>query len=492
MEHKAISEICRQLADTEKSIRQKGLDAVAKYFQNNHRDLNISEVDKLTVGLYYTLWMTDGPLEFRKIAVSISKLHEQITNADYKFLFFKSLLQSIAKGWNKLDSYRLPKFELFIRIVTAEILSIIHQQQWSMDSMVLFDDLVLDKKGACNLSCRDMVLCFVFIVMEEFINNHKTFIATLKNKYTPPNAENIFWLLKPFIKLALVTDDQHVLDRIGVYIFKKLFDSKEIDGSIVHSALLQILKSSGIPSRNRKMLMKYTSQNHNMALVPERVIQELELLKEQLHLLDLNDESADTQEMDQALLVDASLEDPVNLQNVHFQDDNNVLKADEEFLTLGQTFRQNRITEGLKRKLKVSRALNRIRISIIIGKNGSKQFLEAFNHGKLHWQILFYSMHMMRRLKLINKFKCSRKLYKIYDFTLGDLRQLPSPKRTVNVQGALNALKRTRPRASALNSKQASNIEKRHVSFFLQANQVATVPRKKFSCITPLGLPSWV
>lgn len=142
---------------------------------------------RLWKGLFYSMWMSDKPLNQENIANKIASLLHSFNQFESTLQFFAMFLKTMALEWNGIDQWRIDKFMMLVRKVTRELIKIIKERQWSEDDINQLSKR-LNETVLSGSAPRGLFMHFTELFFEE--------VGKISDGQIQP--EQVTYLVKPF------------------------------------------------------------------------------------------------------------------------------------------------------------------------------------------------------------------------------------------------------------------------------------------------------
>eukprot|EP00392_Amoebophrya_sp_AT5.2_P003887 g3892.t1 len=280
-----------KLSHCEKSIRDKGFKSLQKWLRKKGEKLTPLDFVKLWRALFYCLWMSDKKPVQQALSVHIAQLTKSIPVeklAEWCGAFFEVM----QKEWVKLDTWRMNKFLLMVRIQLAEVFQTLQDHEWDTGLIESFNDVLLTVAPLCNESAfspgfaQQVAACFWEEVMQCFegqgTNKAKSQSKSGKNDGAATTGENkakgnekdrdetLLHLLEPWMQVLADTDFP---DNFLKVVVREIFAGKmpgdgvldedgEVGGirKLAADELFEIAKAEDLVAHKREMLMALVKQ----------------------------------------------------------------------------------------------------------------------------------------------------------------------------------------------------------------------------------------
>ncbi|CAD7964223.1 unnamed protein product [Amoebophrya sp. A25] len=141
-QHEMSTAFATKLSHTEKSIRDKGFKSLQKWLKKRADKLTELDFVKLWRALFYCLWMSDKKPVQQALSVHIAQL-TQCIDKEKVSLWMGAFLEVMQTEWPKLDTWRMNKFLLMVRIQMAEMFSFVQKQDWESEVIESLNDVYL-------------------------------------------------------------------------------------------------------------------------------------------------------------------------------------------------------------------------------------------------------------------------------------------------------------------------------------------------------------
>ena len=102
-------------------------------------ELERVELLKLWKGIYYALWMQDGPLRQEDLMEAVVELGRVLERKPSQVLLNWSVgVETLGREWGSLDRWRVDKFLLLLRRLTRATLAWIARKNWRPKLLTAF------------------------------------------------------------------------------------------------------------------------------------------------------------------------------------------------------------------------------------------------------------------------------------------------------------------------------------------------------------------
>nr|XP_033795508.1 ribosomal RNA processing protein 1 homolog B isoform X2 [Geotrypetes seraphini] len=212
-------QFAQRLASNEKVIRDRCIKRLRKYITakttNQTGGFSPEELFKIWKGLFYCVWMQDKPLLQEDLADTISQLIHAFQNTPAKLIFIQTFWQTVCREWNGIDSLRLDKFYLLIRLMMRQSFVVLKKNAWDRSLVEEFLNLlikeVLDSESEAPNGVR---FHLIDIYLEELSKVGAEELMATQN----------LELIDPFCKTAAKTKDHILMQAIAQGIFVAIVD----------------------------------------------------------------------------------------------------------------------------------------------------------------------------------------------------------------------------------------------------------------------------
>ncbi|NXN98467.1 RRP1B protein, partial [Rhinopomastus cyanomelas] len=212
-------QFAQRLAANEKRIRDRALKKLRAYLgartQRPAGGFSQEELLKIWKGLFYCMWMQDKPLLQEDLANSISQLIHVIQNTEARHLFIQTFWQTMNREWNGIDSLRLDKFYMLMRMILRQSFEVLKRNEWDESLTELFLQLQM-KEVMDSSSNAPSGIKF------HFIDIYLTELAKVGAKEL--TADQNLKFIEPFCKIAAKSKDRGMLQAIVAGIFDIILD----------------------------------------------------------------------------------------------------------------------------------------------------------------------------------------------------------------------------------------------------------------------------
>ncbi|KFO89303.1 Ribosomal RNA processing protein 1 B, partial [Buceros rhinoceros silvestris] len=173
------------------------------------------ELLKIWKGLFYCMWMQDKPLLQEELADSISQLIHVIQNTEARHLFIQTFWQTMSREWNGIDSLRLDKFYMLMRMILRRSFEVLKRNEWNESLIELF--LQLQMKEVMDPD-SNVPTGIKFHFIDIYLNE----LAKVGAKEL--TADQNLKFIEPFCKIAAKSKDRRMLHAVATGIFEVIVD----------------------------------------------------------------------------------------------------------------------------------------------------------------------------------------------------------------------------------------------------------------------------
>ncbi|KAK9884181.1 hypothetical protein WA026_005135 [Henosepilachna vigintioctopunctata] len=235
--------IARALAGNDKSIRDRALKSLKRWFYHRSQNFPFTEEDfmRLWKGLFYSMWMSDKALVQEECAENIADLLHQLP-VDHSLKFFKCGLATLMSEWFGIDQLRLDKFMMFVRRLLRQSLMVLKKSNFNKQTVIHYGELLdctifdLKKKNAVGLFFH-----FTEIFWEE--------LAKVTEGNLKPDLLNSF--LTPFVKCLATSDDTRIIKHLQKFVFIHLMSQTNV--GLEYQEKYNAWKKEGFPGTIHSM-----------------------------------------------------------------------------------------------------------------------------------------------------------------------------------------------------------------------------------------------
>mmetsp|Transcript_23314 Transcript_23314/g.51240 ORF Transcript_23314/g.51240 Transcript_23314/m.51240 type:complete len:387 (-) Transcript_23314:207-1367(-) len=235
----------KRLAHTDKVVRDRGLSALKQWLGKN-TELERLDFLKIWKGLWYGMWMSDKRPVQQDLAVQIALLVNSIA-ADKRHLWLDTFWETCEVHWDGLDTHRMNKYYLFVRIVIAEFFKIVRETKWDEEfckkTMAILTRSGEDGSPPANHKNNGLMLHLSMLFWDELI-------PQLEEKPEAP-LSSVMILLEPFCILAERSRNVGLVKRTHEYVLRKPPQSVR---EALLERLLNALSNPLVPNDNMKAL----------------------------------------------------------------------------------------------------------------------------------------------------------------------------------------------------------------------------------------------
>ncbi|XP_010133755.1 PREDICTED: ribosomal RNA processing protein 1 homolog B-like [Buceros rhinoceros silvestris] len=161
------------------------------------------------------MWMQDKPLLQEELADSISQLIHVIQNTEARHLFIQTFWQTMSREWNGIDSLRLDKFYMLMRMILRRSFEVLKRNEWNESLIELF--LQLQMKEVMDPD-SNVPTGIKFHFIDIYLNE----LAKVGAKEL--TADQNLKFIEPFCKIAAKSKDRRMLHAVATGIFEVIVD----------------------------------------------------------------------------------------------------------------------------------------------------------------------------------------------------------------------------------------------------------------------------
>lgn len=205
----------KRLSHSDKVVRDKGLKILQVWLRKN-KGLERLDYLKLWKGLYFGFWMSDKRPVQQELAVNFAMLVNYIP-AEKQGTWIDTFWETVSEGWEKLDTHRMSKYLLFVRIVIAEAFKVLKDKGWKEEDCKEFAAtatspiMELGVRGP-NITAMGLVMHYCNIFWDE--------LSPQIEEDKAPSIQ-ILLILEPWMKLAELSPCIPLVKAINEGIFQK-------------------------------------------------------------------------------------------------------------------------------------------------------------------------------------------------------------------------------------------------------------------------------
>ncbi|CAD7925475.1 unnamed protein product [Amoebophrya sp. A120] len=275
-----------KLSHCEKSVRDKGFKSLQKWLKKKGEKLTELDFVKLWRALFYCLWMSDKKPVQQALSVHIAQLTRSIATEKLP-LWFASFFEVFQTEWPKLDTWRMNKFLLMVRIQLAEMFAVLASHNFDEDlveecnsSMLSFAPLCLESTFNPGFA-QQVAACFWDELTQTFAAERKKREQNKENRaeeqsekastQTPINEEETtMHLLEPWMQILA---DPSFSDSFLKTVVKEVFSAKlpEHMRKPVAEEFFSIATDEELIAHKRQTLMTIVKQLKDKDLPVEEV-----------------------------------------------------------------------------------------------------------------------------------------------------------------------------------------------------------------------------
>ncbi|XP_062455359.1 ribosomal RNA processing protein 1 homolog B [Rhea pennata] len=212
-------QFAQRLAANEKRIRDRAVKKLRSYIsvrtQRPAGGFSQEELLKIWKGLFYCMWMQDKPLLQEELANNISQLIHVIQNTEAQHLFIQTFWQTINREWNGIDSLRLDKYYMLIRMILRQSFEVLKKNKWDENLIEPFLELLMKEVMDPDSNAPSGIkFHFIDIYLGELSKvGAKELTADQNLKF-----------IEPFCKIASKSKDHRVMHAVASGIFEVIVD----------------------------------------------------------------------------------------------------------------------------------------------------------------------------------------------------------------------------------------------------------------------------
>ncbi|KAM5281202.1 ribosomal RNA processing protein 1 homolog B [Ctenodactylus gundi] len=212
-------QFAQRLASSERGVRDRAVRRLRQYLsvktQRETGGFSQEELLKIWKGLFYCMWVQDEPPLQEELASTISQLVHVVNTSEAQHLFIQTFWQTMTREWEGIDTLRLDKFHMLIRLVLRQSFEVLKQDGWEESRIKLFLD-VLMKEILCpaNQSPSGVTFHLVDIYLDELSRvGGKELLADQNLRF-----------IDPFCRIAAETKDHTLVQTIAKGVFGVIVD----------------------------------------------------------------------------------------------------------------------------------------------------------------------------------------------------------------------------------------------------------------------------
>ncbi|KNC99291.1 uncharacterized protein SPPG_05545 [Spizellomyces punctatus DAOM BR117] len=211
----------RQLAHTDKSIRDRAVRGLTKWLVNNEeiKDLDLL---KLWKGLFYSFWMSDKPLIQQHLADKLASLALHLPQSTV-LRYIRAFWTIIVADWHGIDRLRLDKYYMLLRKFHFYGFKYLESKGWDAD--VVGEYLQILKNGPLKLNDLKTPDSLRYHTAEVYLEELQRAVG---GKAT---ADAVFQLLDPFFDIISKSANDVVFAKVRENIFEHILDQTSKDDS---------------------------------------------------------------------------------------------------------------------------------------------------------------------------------------------------------------------------------------------------------------------
>ncbi|XP_053990915.1 uncharacterized protein LOC128883004 [Hylaeus volcanicus] len=212
---KKFSELGKGLIHFNSNQRKKYLKQVEELLSHKAKDFDHEDFFKLWIVLFFALWNADGPQASQELSLTFSKLLYKVPKKSIG-VWMDAFWFTLQKEWNKLDKYRVEKFQLLIRLFLTETFLFLRQNQW--DSKMIEFATSSWVYGPINGVQTTNVVGVVYQLIDVFMEVLRPIAENDKN-FTP---STLLLLIHDFILALVKGSHSGVAEKVHMQIIGKL------------------------------------------------------------------------------------------------------------------------------------------------------------------------------------------------------------------------------------------------------------------------------
>ncbi|NXE53192.1 RRP1B protein, partial [Casuarius casuarius] len=212
-------QFAQRLAANEKRIRDRAVKKLRGYIsvrtQRPAGGFSQEELLKIWKGLFYCMWMQDKPLLQEELANNISQLIHVIQNTEAQHLFIQTFWQTMNREWNGIDSLRLDKYYMLIRMILRQSFEVLKRNEWDESLIEPFLQLLMKEVMDPDSNAPSGIkFHFIDIYLDEL---SKVGAREL-------TADQNLKFIEPFCKIAAKSKDHRLMHAVASGIFEVIVD----------------------------------------------------------------------------------------------------------------------------------------------------------------------------------------------------------------------------------------------------------------------------
>ncbi|EGV63858.1 nucleolar protein [Yamadazyma tenuis ATCC 10573] len=158
------SKLVKALASTHEETRQEAVESLEKYISVNGFKLTLIQVEKLWKGLYYSMWLCDGPENQQDLSENLARIFNNsgVKTKDW-VKYNEAFWVIIIKEWAGIDQWRMDKYYMLIRRILRYNFTYLNNNNWDKKLIDEFNSfmkrpLTLNKNMAIPYHLCDIYL----------------------------------------------------------------------------------------------------------------------------------------------------------------------------------------------------------------------------------------------------------------------------------------------------------------------------------------------
>ncbi|KAF2771795.1 hypothetical protein EJ03DRAFT_372735 [Teratosphaeria nubilosa] len=119
----------KHLASSSRKIRDRALLSLRTYLSRNTAFTPL-DLLKLWKSLYYSMWMSDKPLNQQRLARDLADLVDVLSTEENVLGFLEAFWKTMAREWGNIDALRMDKYLYLVRCYVGKGFEICRREEW--------------------------------------------------------------------------------------------------------------------------------------------------------------------------------------------------------------------------------------------------------------------------------------------------------------------------------------------------------------------------
>ncbi|KAF6385435.1 ribosomal RNA processing 1B [Rhinolophus ferrumequinum] len=217
-------QFAQRLASHEKGVRDRAVKKLRQYIsvktQRETGGFSQEELLKIWKGLFYCMWVQDDPPLQEELANTISQLIHVVNNSEAQHLFIQTFWQTMNREWTEMDTPRLDRYQMLIRLVLRQSFEALKQDGWEESRVqLLLSVLMKEVLHPESQSPNGVKFHLIDVYLDELSKvGGKELLADQNLKF-----------IDPFCKIVAKTKDHTVVQTIARGVFEVIVDQSPLE-----------------------------------------------------------------------------------------------------------------------------------------------------------------------------------------------------------------------------------------------------------------------